>query len=161
MIVQALNENKPPELLEDRYMLESQGFTFSPHSFFFTTFDRKLQQYIEADLINYNAVIYESFYGNPKRYAEFKEPFAVLTLGELEAGFVVCSVPFILSIFVFVFEWLPTLKNLTITWLVCKKYFQVKDSEQKSRSELMKVKVAAWQAYKKSGIAKPKTKIKK
>lgn len=161
LFVNILKITKQPQLLKDRYMLEPQGFFLPPRChFLFSNFDRKLQQYIEADLINYNARIPDEFYGNPKRYAEHKEPFAVLTLGELEAGFVVCIVPFILSILVFGLEWLLTLKNLVIALIICKNYFKSKDSEQKIRSELMKSKVAAWQAYKSSLTIKNINKLK-
>jgi len=37
---------------------------------------------------------------NPKKYEVNTEPFAVLTLGELQAGFVVSALPLVLSILV-------------------------------------------------------------
>lgn len=54
--------------------------------------NQKLQQYIEADLINYNTRVWKEM-NDSKKYAQYKEPFAVLTLVELEAGFVVCMLP--------------------------------------------------------------------
>lgn len=131
-----------PRLLKDRFMLESMAFAFSRRQYLYNVFDRKLQQYIEADLINCNVRAFKEN-NNPKRYEEFKEPFAVLTLGELEAGFVVCLVPFVLSILVFVIEWTPTLKDLIVFLFIFKTLFEVKKREQKNHAELMTEKIAA------------------
>lgn len=140
-----LNLSKPPKLLPDRYMLESIVFAFYPEHYLYNVFDRKLQQYIEADLINYNVRAFKEN-NNPKKYERFEEPFAVLTLGELEAGFVVCMVPLVLSLFVFLIEWTPTLKDLTVFLFISKTFFEVKKCEQKNHFELMKAKIAATKA---------------
>lgn len=145
MVVLRINKIDPPKLLKDRYMLETIGFAMEPHNFLFDVFNRKLQHYIEADLINYNAMVRAGIYDDPKKYAENKDPFAVLTLKELEAGFVVCIVPFILSIFVFGLEWLRTVLYLAANLFVLNEYFLMRYSEQKRLSEITKVKIAAWQ----------------
>lgn len=44
----------PPKLLTTRYMLENRALQLPHANFFFNVLDRKIQQYIEADLINYN-----------------------------------------------------------------------------------------------------------
>lgn len=127
-------------------MLESYSLRLPPHHYMFDIFDRKLQQYIEADLVNYNTREYRENC-NPKKYEEFKLPFAVLTFAELEAGFVVSLVPLVLSILIFAFEWLPNLKNLIIFLFVFKKYFEVKSHEQSEHSKLMKIKMLACQKF--------------
>lgn len=112
-------------------MLEPRALLFLRfYDFLFEIFDRKLQQYVEADLVNYNIRRWKDR-ANPNFFEEIKEPFAVLTLDELEAGFVVCLVPLVLSIFVFAIEWMPTSKDLLVFLFIFKKYFQVKESEQK------------------------------
>lgn len=121
-------------------MLESYALLSPPTNFLFETFDRKLQQYIEADLINYNVRAWKEKL-NFKRFQTFKEPFAVLTLAELEAGFVICVTPLVLSVFVFLAEWIPTLKNLIVFHIIFKKYFERKELEQKIRSEIIKAKI--------------------
>lgn len=123
-----LNKTDPPKLLEERFLLENRALHYPPNHFLFDIFDRKLQQYIEGDFINYNTR-YWTRANDPKKFEEFKEPFAVLTLGELEAGFVVCMVPLALSILVFAFEWIPNLWNLFIAICIFKKYFEVKQLE--------------------------------
>lgn len=98
----------------------------------FDVFDRKIQQYLEADLINYNNRFFLEL-KNPKKFEKFEEPFSVLTLEQLEAGFVVCLVPLLLSIFVFGFECLITLKDFIVFRIIFAKYFQIKDFEQTNR----------------------------
>lgn len=103
VIKQVLHKSQLPKLLNYRFMLESRALQFTPLDPFFDVFDRKLQQYIEAGLINYNVAKYRQKL-EPDKCENCEEPFAVLTLGELEAGFVVCLLPLALSIFVFFFE---------------------------------------------------------
>lgn len=126
-----------PERLKDRYMLENRALMLEPSNFFFDIFDRKLQEYIEADLINYN-VKKERELDNPKKFQKFVEPFAVLTLGELEAGFVMSLLPLAFSCLVFGIEWVLTFKDLIVFLFIFKKYFEMKQSEQKSHNKTIK-----------------------
>lgn len=129
-----LGRTTPPDLLKERFMLESKVFLFRPHHFFFDVINRKLQQYIEGDLVNYNMKKWlES--SNPRMYDEYKEPFAVLLLGELESGFVVSLLPFALAIIMFCFEWIPTLKNLIVVQYIFKAFYAEKQSEQELFAE--------------------------
>lgn len=110
VVLQKMNRTDHPKLLDGRFMLEARAFAFSRNHFLLEIFDRKLQQYIEADLVNYH---YKHYYDrvNPKAYEKSAEPFAILTMGELEAGFVVCLVPLALSIVVFAIELLTKFKE--------------------------------------------------
>lgn len=118
-------------------MVESNSFMFDPFNFFFDTFDRKLQQYIEGDFVNYSRrKLLER--NNPEKYEKYKEPFAVLTLGELEAAFVVSLLPLVLSVLVFALELMITLKDFIVFCLIFKTYFAVKDSEQQEYRQLIK-----------------------
>lgn len=103
LIVMELHQTRPPKLLEDRFLSTRKSLVFEQFHYMFKIFDRKLQQYIEADLINYNNREWFEEH-NPKKHEEYKEPFKVLTLGELEAGFAVCMAPLVLSILVFLFR---------------------------------------------------------
>lgn len=132
-----LKGTEPPKLLPTRYMLEHRVLLVPPLNFFYEIFNRKLQQYFEADLINYNAQYWFEKH-NPKRFMTFKETFAVLTLSELEAGFVVCMVPLVISIVWFCIEWIATLKDLVVVLLIFKCLFKVKDLEQTDHSAAMK-----------------------
>lgn len=139
-----LEKTEPSKLLDTRLMLDSIGLVFPSHHFLYAAFDRKLQQYIEADLIAYNV---RKWHENvqQKKFKKFIEPFAVLTFEELEAGFVVCMVPLVLSIFVFVMEWMPLLKDLLCFLIIFKKYFDVKKLEQLVHTKAVKARFAIWQ----------------
>lgn len=144
-IREELNRTDPPKLLKERFLLESSAIQFPHHHFLYEIFDRKLQQYIEANLIDYNNRYFDEI-NNPKRYETYSEPFAVLTFAELEAGFSICLMPLVLSIFLFVAEWMPALKDLMIFLVIFKKYFEVKNLEQSNHSKIIEIKFTAWQA---------------
>lgn len=125
-----LNRIDPPKLLPERFSLEAQVFAFKPQHFLYRVFDRKLQQYIDAGLINSHLWLFKRN-NNPSSYSQFKESFAVLTLSELEAGFVICFLPLVFSLFVFCIEWMPTLKNLVVFLFIFRTYFKLKWFDQK------------------------------
>lgn len=131
-----LKRTEPPEKLLDRYMLENRALLLSPSCFFFEVFNRKLQQYIEADLINYNTRSFQEA-NNHISFKKKKEPFAILTLGELEAGFVVCLIPLVISIFVFASEWASTLKDLLVSIFLFKNYYRIKKFQQENYFEII------------------------
>lgn len=129
VIRQLMNRTDKPQLTKDRFGLEKRALLLEPSNFFYEIFDRKLQQYIEADLINYNTKRWKND-NDPRKCEVDKEPFAVLTLAELEAGFVVSLVPLALSILVFGLEWMVFLKEPIFIRLIFKTLFRVKDHEQ-------------------------------
>lgn len=143
MIIE-MGRTKPPKLLNERYLLESRSFLIRPYHFLFGIFDRKLRQYIEADLVNYNGRDFRRL-SNPKGYEKATEPFAVLTLEELEAGFVVFMVLLVSSILMFAIEWLPTFKDLMVFLYIFKKYFDIKQFEQFEHSKAMTAKMFEYQ----------------
>lgn len=144
-IKERLHKTEPPKLSKDRFLLVPRSLLFNRHHFLFEIFDRKLLQYIEGDLIGYNLRFWELL-GNPKRLKVDKEPFSVLTLRELEAGFVICFVPLVLCFLVFAIEWMLTLKNLLVFLIFFQNYFEIKKIEQSKHSELIKIKFAQLQA---------------
>lgn len=130
MVREQMNRSDPPALLEARFLLEARAFRFPNHHFLFEIFDRKLQQYSEADLISYNTKEFKDK-SDPNKFKDNEDPFKVLTLEELEAGFVVCLVPLIFSFLVFVLEWMPRMKDFIVFVFIFKKYLEVKEHEQK------------------------------
>lgn len=68
-----LNKSQPPEFLPDRYQTDSFVFNFPRLHFFYEIFDRKLQQYTEADLINYSLNT-EKEYADPEKFKKYQEP---------------------------------------------------------------------------------------
>lgn len=107
------------------YMIEARGLKFPSYHFLFENFDRKLQQYIEGDLVNYNVRLWKQR-NDPNTMKVDEEPFAVLTLAELEAAFVVSMAPLGVSIVLFIFEWIPTIKDFLVFLIIFKKYFDLK-----------------------------------
>lgn len=89
----------------------------------YLTIDRKLQQLSEAGLIDYNTRFWYDR-RDPKRNSVEDGP-QVLTLGELEAGFVICIAPLIFSAFVFAVEWMISLKYFLIVRTIFQKFFEM------------------------------------
>lgn len=102
--------------------------------------------YVEADLISCNVRSWSEM-DNLKKLEKHKESFSALTLSELEAGFVVCLVPLAISILVFLAEWMVTVKNLVVFLFIFTEYFELKESEQKTRSARVNVQFAATHAF--------------
>lgn len=139
-----LKITEPPKLLENSLMIETMVFIFPVQHFLFEKFDQKLQQYIEADLINYNNRPWLEDIKRKMKRAD-GAPFAVLTFGELKAGFVVSLAPLVISILVFGTECLFNLRHLPVVLSLFKTLFEAKDSEQKSHCKFMQFKISVWQ----------------
>lgn len=114
-------QKKVPKLLTNRFMLNMRAAGVAVNNKFLKTFDRKLQQLFEADLVNYYMRDFEIVVEKAKTDKNLGEPFKVLTFEELEAGFVVCIVKLLFSIFVFILEWIVTMMYV----LIFVKIFQV------------------------------------
>lgn len=120
-----IEKTEHPLLLENRFDIEAKALVFPPHHFLFDVIDQKLQQYIEGGLVD-QSLWYPNLAYDPRKYKVLKDSFAILTLSDLEAGFVVCIAPLLLSIFVFGCEWLLTLKDLMVVTKIFEKYYHGK-----------------------------------
>lgn len=118
------NLKSVPKMLDLRHS-GSFYYVFSEVNHMFSgVFAKQLQQLVEAGLISY----YMKYWydeNNPKRWKVTKGP-KVLTLKELEAGFVVCIVSLSISAGVFCLEWLMALKDLIVFHFIFKKFFEIK-----------------------------------
>lgn len=132
-----LNRILPPNLLKERLMLECRALQFPVFHFLFDVFDRKLQEYFEANLIDYNSRKWKELH-DLEQYQEFREPFAVLTLDELEAGFVVCLLPLVFSVTIFFFEWLQNLKDFLVCLHILNEYLILRKIDQDNLAKVMK-----------------------
>lgn len=119
------HKTEPPGTLENRLNVDIKSMALPRDNKFFKIFNEKISQLFEAGLF------YQ--YGKDwlnrrdlKRNEEFTEPFKILTLGELEAGFIVCIVPLVISMLVFGCEWLVVLKDLLVFLAIFRKYFAIK-----------------------------------
>lgn len=142
--ITALNKTKAPKLLPDRYMLQPTVMAFRPRNFLSEVFDRKIQQLLEANLIEHYIESDNEKTFHMKNLKKGEQLFKVLTLDELKAGFVVSFAPLLLSLVVFCFEWLVTLKDLFVFLITFKTYFRMKKHKQDQQIELNKIKMAAW-----------------
>lgn len=89
-------------------------------------FDTKIEQILEAGLIDYLDKDY-SEYVNPKRYEHLhpKGP-EVLTLEHLRAGFIIWLVSVSFALFVFIAEWVVRLKDLLIYYYLFSAFYNFK-----------------------------------
>lgn len=142
-LMDRVQKSVAPKLLENRYNLEHDVLLFPQRHFFFEVFDRKIQQLLEAHLIDHN-LKNDNDEGNLKQFDKHEQPFKVLTLDELEAGFVISIAPLALSLVAFCLEWLVTIKDLFVFFITFKTYFRMKKHEQYQQTELNKIKMAAW-----------------
>lgn len=91
-----LNRAEPPLLLKDRVNVDVKAMALPRDNRYFKIFNKKIFQLFEAGLFDqYGNQLMER--RNIKKYEEYTEPFKILTLDELEAGFVVCIVPLLFS----------------------------------------------------------------
>lgn len=136
--MEELKITKAPKILTDRYMLEPLVFVSPRRHFLSEIFDHKIQQLLEGHFFAY----YLSEGDNIDAYYEKNKqqlPFKILTLGELEAGFVISISPLILCILVFCFEWMITIIKLLILKAICGVYFEVKEKDQNKFFEKLRI----------------------
>lgn len=124
------NASLDVKTLEERMFLETYVLMFPTHHRFYDSFNRKFRKMLEAGLFDFYVRELHEFL---KRKVQQKpeQPFKVLTLEELEAGFVVSLFPLLLAVVVFCLEWLVLLKNLFLVSCVFSAYYHLKLSNMK------------------------------
>lgn len=137
-IITSLNRSEAPKLLPNRYMLQPMVIIFRSRNFISQLFDIKIQQLSQLGLIDYYIRKDDEEY-NLQKFKSFEQPFKVLTLEELHAGFVVSTSPLILSLVVFCLEWIVTLFNYLIFYATFKAYFDMRSIEQNHEIALSKI----------------------
>lgn len=95
-------ENMDAKILKERLMADHKIIYFPAHSRFFNPFNEKFKQMLEAGL--FGLFIQEAIDSINKTVQEPAEPFKVLTLEELEAGFVICMIPLMFATIIFCLE---------------------------------------------------------
>lgn len=105
------NKSELPKTLPGRFMIDMRVIENQLNSKFFRVFDRKFQQFIESGLFGFYIREVDTMTGLSKIQQKEVETFKVLTLAELEAGFVVCLTPLAFSFVAFVFEWIAILTS--------------------------------------------------
>lgn len=123
-----------PKLTDSRYFGSFMCLISKVNDKFSPIFAKKLQQLTEAGLIGYNMrFLLEK--NNPKRW-EVESGAQILTLEELEAGFVVCMAPLAISALVFCLEWLITLKNFLVFNFIFKKLFAIRLTSKQAAARI-------------------------
>lgn len=109
---------------KERISSETSVLYLPAHHRFFNSFNEKFKQMIEAGLIDqYIRALTEIFKLIGPR-EKLEEPYKILTLEELEAGFVVCMVSLFLAVAVFFLEWIVRLKDLVVAYFIFQMYFK-------------------------------------
>lgn len=128
-----LHKAEPPPMLSDRINVDARAMALPRDSHYFKIFNKKILQLVEAGLFDqYGKAWLER--RDMKRNEEFAEPFKILTLDELEAGFVVCIVPLLISAAAFLYEWIVALKDLVVFWFIFHTFFGMRRSELERKS---------------------------
>lgn len=130
-------------ILNDRILLEMKVIVAKKHNKLFDFLDRKMQQLFEGGVFD---IITEKIQENVEknRFLKNKEPFKVLTFDELEAGFVICFMPLVCTIFVFCLEWIVVLKDYVLIKSIFDAFFKIHQDELKAQSEMLDLKIAMW-----------------
>lgn len=116
---------EPPKVLPDRFMLDISALVFQPNHMFYEVVDETMQRLAQNGVTEYHVkTCYEKF--KPERFRKKEESYKILTLSELEAGFVVSLVPLILSFLVFCIEWLPSIKNIVMVGHIFKAFYRLR-----------------------------------
>lgn len=110
------------KILQERSSGEHTVLYLPAHHKFFSSFNKKFKQMFEAGLFNvYLNEEKEFFIKNTTKVTE--EAFKVLTMEELEAGFVVCMVPMLMAVTVFLCEWVVTTTTLVVTLCIFRAFY--------------------------------------
>lgn len=142
-LITDLNKTEAPKLLSDRYLLQPSVLIFEHHHYLFEVLNKKFEQLLEAHLIEYYIERDNDEPSYTKRLKKQEKPFKVLTLDELEAGFVVSMAPLVLSFVIFCFEWLSPLKDLLVFLYIFETYYKIRQIEQDQQMQLGKFKIGA------------------
>lgn len=140
----ATNGTISNRILGDRIMLEMIILVAERHNKLFDLIDSKMQQLFEGGIFHPFTEKIRRKTLDRKRFQKFKEPFAVLTFDELEAGFVVCFVPLIFALAAFCLEWLVVLKDFLLVKGIFETFFRVQRNLLNNQSEAQDLKIAMW-----------------
>lgn len=113
-----------PNLLQTRFIGTYKCIMTPVNDVLNEILPEKLQQLNEAGLIDYYMRYY--FDALAQKLLRTESGPQVLTFEELEAGFVVCMIPLVISIVAFCIEWMITLKKLIVFHFIFKKFFGVR-----------------------------------
>lgn len=122
------------KILNDRILLEMRMLAAKKHNKLFDAIDRKIQQMFEGALFA-PVVVWLNEILDKKMYEKGKVPFKVLTFDELEAGFVICFMPLLSTIFVFCSEWIVVLKDYILVKSIFDVFFKIQRNQLKAQSK--------------------------
>jgi hypothetical protein len=101
-------------LLKEGLFMEWIGMKFKRNSEYFEIFDEKLQQLVTAGIIDH-LISFRKEMLNLKRYAHlYRDEPQVLTMKNLEAGFVIWLISVSIAVCVFICEWISRLHDMLV-----------------------------------------------
>jgi hypothetical protein len=128
-------------LMKNPFMVQPCGMEFLPNDKFYDHFNNKIQQMISGGILQHLIAAYDKFldpkfYESPqlmtKEYLNEIYPKSfppegrkVLTMGQLESGFVIIAIFLLLSLVVFLLEWSRTWKDLVIWICILDAYYKL------------------------------------
>lgn len=117
------------KVLQERLQSNLYVLYFYAHDRFFESFNEKFKQMFEAGLFDqYIREVIELYIRNIP-HGQLEEPFKVLTLEELEAGFVVSVAPLFLAIAIFCLEWIVKAKDFVVVICIFQAFFKTRQVE--------------------------------
>lgn len=114
-----------------------------PYSRMFEFINRKLQQFFEGGIMDFYLTWFKELHSK-NRFEEYKEPFKVLTLEELEAGFVISFAPLLFAIVTFCVEWLVVLKDFVLAKCIFNAIFKIHRDQIEAQSDNLRLKILLW-----------------
>lgn len=117
-------------LLDERLFLESFGLSFPSHHKLYQIFNDKTQQLFESGIFQRYSYGSDRWL-DPKRYAHlYRDEPQVLTMNNLEAGFIIWLASLSLTLFAFVCEWIIRIME----FVICKSIFKAFYKQQMNLS---------------------------
>lgn len=132
-------------IFKDRLSLDMSGLAFSKRVKYFEIFDIKLQQLFKGGLFQYYNFEIADFTKLKKYEHKLKTDAQILSMKHLEAGFVVCCVSLLFSVFVFIVEWLIRFKDYVLTRCILIAFYSKRyEMMYKPKLKLTSLKTLNW-----------------
>lgn len=117
-------------MLKEDLITDICGWDFPRSHRFYEVFDRKTQQLFNAGITH---KIIKKYTVNPKKFIHlYEQGPKVLSMNDLEAGFVVWLISITFAVLAFLMEWLMTMKDFLILRMIFKTYFDMKIEESRN-----------------------------
>lgn len=126
-------------ILNEHLFSISLGLGMIRNNIYFNIIDKKIQQLLTGGLIGFYVDKYH-IWEKPKMYERYRHLFEhdgpkVLSLTDLEAGFVIWLVVLSFSLVAFILEWIARLRDFIVVMFVLNAFFEEKQIIMRQNSE--------------------------